>query len=356
MPSLKFDAGAELYKYQLTQHIGGGNFGQVWLAHDLTVERDVAVKILDENMAPVAEHLKEAKVGNRLEHPNVVRVHYADVVGMPSGNVVLIAMDFHSNGCATSQLNSSNFLPINEAVKITIDILRGLEYLHESGLFHNDIKPSNILIGPRGEGILTDYGISCASPELKPAKAPSAYILHAAPETIADGNITLSTDIYQVGLTLFRLLNGVGTVRDLRNRVGKNEFDELKSKGKVPRKQDYLPFVPKSLTKIIAKATKADPGERYQSALEMRRALESVPVAGCWTTEADGSYRGVAGNQTFRFSTEKTKLGYKFHAFRARRTSGNETRVAKMSGAKLSKSEVGDYTKRFMLAVVNGEL
>jgi len=352
----KFKAGDQLYKYQLQRHIGGGHFGEVWLAHDLTLARDVAIKILDESMASVAEHLNEAKVGNRLEHANVVHVHYADVVATPSGNVVAIAMDYHPSGCATTQLNPSNFLPMTEAIRVTIDILRGLEYLHESGLFHNDIKPSNILIGPRGEGILTDYGISCVSPGLKPAKAPKAYILHKAPETIANGNITLSTDIYQVGLTLFRLLNGVGYIRDLRNSVGNARFEELKRKGKVPRKQDYLPFIPPSVARVIAKATKTDPADRFQSALEMRRALEAISIAGYWTTVATGDYLGVSGNQTFRFSQYKTSHGYKFDAFRTRLESGNETRVAKMSGAKLDADELKKYKKTFMLSVVNGEL
>ncbi|CAE6689798.1 Serine/threonine-protein kinase PknD [Xanthomonas arboricola] len=356
MPVPTFNAGDQLYKYQLQQHIGGGNFGQVWLAHDLTLARDVAIKILDESMSSVAENLNEAKVGNRLEHANVVHVHYADVVDTPSGNVVAIAMDFHPKGCATTQLNPSNFMPMTVAVRITIDILRGLEYLHESGLFHNDIKPSNILIGTRGEGILTDYGISCSSPDLKPAKAPSAYLLHKAPDTIADGNITLATDIYQVGLTLFRLLNGVGTVRELRNSLGNKSFEDLKAKGRVPRKQDYLPFIPPSLSRIITKATKADPHERYRSALEMRRALEAISLGGYWTTDGSGNYLGVSGDQTFRFTREKMRHGYKFNAFRTRLTTGSENRVAKMSGSNLSKEDFEKHRKDFMLAVVNGEL
>ncbi len=355
MAALTFSAGDHLYKYQLKQHIGGGNFGQVWLAHDLTLARDVAVKILDEGMASVAEHLKEAKVGNRLEHANVVHVHYADVVGTPSGNVVVIAMDYHPNGSATSKLNPSNFLPISEAIRITVDILRGLEYLHESDLYHNDIKPSNILIGPRGEGVLTDYGISCSSLGLKPTKAPKTYILHRAPETTTDGNITLSTDVYQVGLTLFRMINGAGTIREIRNSLGSGKFEEIKAKGKIPRKQDYLPFVPTAVSRIIAKSTKADPAERYQSALEMRRALEAIVVEGYWTTDAKGDYIGVSSNQTFRFETQKTKHGYKFNAFRKRLDSGNETRITRLSGAKLDKKHLPEYTKKFMLAVVNGE-
>lgn len=350
-----FNAGDQLYKYQLRHHIGGGHFGQVWLAHDLTIAKDVAVKILDVGMAPVAEHLNEAKVGHRLEHANVVHVHYADVVGTASGDVVLIAMDFHPNGSATSQLNPSNFIPISEAVRIIIDILRGLEYLHETGLYHNDIKPSNILIGPRGEGILTDYGIACSSPGLKPAKAPKAYILHRAPETTKDGNITLSTDLYQVGLTLFRLINGVGTIRDICSRLGSAKFEELKARGKIPRKEDYLPFVPNSISRIISKATNSDPGGRYQTASEMRRALEAIALEGYWTTDAKGEYLGVANNQTFRFSTKKTLHGYIFDAYRKRLDNGNETRIGRLSGSKLDKRELGKHIKNFMISVVNGD-
>ena len=65
--SFTFAAGGKLYKYQLKRKIGGGNFGEVWIAHDLTLSRDVAVKILDESMAPVAENLKEAQFGHRLD-------------------------------------------------------------------------------------------------------------------------------------------------------------------------------------------------------------------------------------------------------------------------------------------------
>lgn len=356
MPALIFTAGDQLYKYQLIKHINNGHFGQVWLAHDLTLAKDVAVKILDEGMAPVVEHLKEAKVGNRLDHANVIHVHYADVVSTSSGKVVVIAMDYHPNGSVTSRLNPNNFLPITEAIRIVIDILRGLEYLHESGLYHNDIKPSNILIGPRGEGILTDYGISCSSPGLSPAKAPDAYILHRAPETTVDGNITLCTDIYQVGLTLFRILNGLGTISDLRNSLGKDNFERLKAKGKIPRKEDYLPFIPSSIARIITKATKANPSERYQSALEMRRALEAIVIEGYWSTDSKGIYFGVHGNRIYRFSSEKTPEGYKLNAFRKKLDTGIETRIPRMSGAKLTKGELSDQMKRFMLAVIDGEL
>jgi serine/threonine protein kinase len=354
--SLSLNPGDSLYKYQLTRKIGGGNFGEVWLAHDLAISRDVAVKILDESMAPVAENLKEAQLGHRLEHQNVVHVHYADVVQVNGTNVVLIAMDFHPSGSVIGQLNPSNFLSISQSIRVVIDILRGLEYLHEQSLYHNDIKPSNILLGPRGEGVLTDYGISCLSNDLQPAPAPNAYVLHRAPETGVHNNISVQTDIYQVGLTLFRLISGVGLVRDLRDAVGQVKFEQLKAQDKVPRKKDYLPFVPASIRRIITKATRSDPSGRYQSALEMRRALEKVALHGDWTSDSTGSYLGHFNNQLFRFECHKTPKGFTFIPYRKRIDSGKETRIGRLSASRLSASECENAVTSFMLTVVNGEI
>ena len=174
-PKISLNSGDTLYKYKLDYCIGSGEFGQVWLANDLTISRDVAIKIIDDTLAPVAFHLKEAQLGNKLTHQNVVKIHYADVVSInETTNAVIIVMDFHSHGSTLNYLNSANFMPLDKSIRLAVDILRGLEYLHEQNLFHNDIKPSNILLGAKDEGILTDYGISCISQKLKPAEAPNS--------------------------------------------------------------------------------------------------------------------------------------------------------------------------------------
>lgn len=348
--------GDKIYKYDLIQRIGGGHFGEVWLANDMTLSREVAVKILDESMAPIAENLKEAQLGHRLEHQNVVHVHYADVVQWNSVGVVIIAMDFHPNGSVVGQLNSTNFIPLTHAIKITIDILRGLEYLHELGLYHNDIKPSNILIGSRGEGVLTDYGISCLSPDLQPAQAPNAYVLHRAPETSKNNTISMQTDIYQVGLTLFRLINGIGLIQDLRNSLGQDGFEELKTQNKLPRKQDYLPFVPNSIKRIIANAAKADQSQRYQSALEMRRALEAIHLHGYWSSNATGEMIGNFNNQEFRYNIQKTSKGLTFTPYRKRLSSGNETKIGMLAKSGLSPKELEHCIEDFMLKIVMGDI
>lgn len=354
--NITLNPGDNLYKYQLVRKIGGGNFGEVWLAHDVTISRDVAVKILDESMAPAAENLREAQVGHRLEHQNVVHVHYADVVQTNGGNIVIIAMDFHPHGSIIGQLNPSNFLSIIQSVRIAVDILRGLEYLHEQGLYHNDIKPSNILIGPRNEGLLTDYGISGVSPNLQPTQAPNAYVLHRAPETSQQNTISVLTDIYQVGLTLFRLMNGVGLIKNIHDSLGRDEFERLKSLDKIPKPSDYQPFVPQSIRRVISRSLKSDPSQRYKSALEMRRALESIALHGYWSTDSTGAYIGYYNNQTFRFTCEKLPQGYRFTPYRKKIDTNKENKVARLAKTKLTENECKKSAKEFMLAVVNGEV
>lgn len=153
--------------------------------------------------------MREAQIGNHLNHPNLVKVHYADIGKHKKVSLAIIAMDYHSDGSVLNHQNLCGFLPIPQARRYLTDVLRGLEYLHSQGYFHNDIKPSNILVGTNGEGILTDFGISSYSPDLQPTAPVSSYVIHLAPETINTGAISILTDIYQVGLTSFRLLNGL---------------------------------------------------------------------------------------------------------------------------------------------------
>ena len=353
---MNLTSGTQLYKYFLKTKIGGGNFGQVWLAQDLTLMSEVAVKILDESMVTAAESLLEAQVGNRLNHQNVVKVHYADVASLNGVNLVLIAMDYHSNGSILSKLNSGNFIIAPIAISIAIDVLRGLEYLHEQQLFHNDIKPSNILVGLRNEALLTDYGISCVSPGLAPTAAPNAYILHRAPETAANGIISVVTDIYQVGLTLFRMINGIGLISDLMAKVGNPEFEKLKIAGKVPNQDDYKLFIPNDLRRIINKATHFDPSQRYQSALEMRRALEKLKIYGYWDTEPNGDLFGILGKYKFTFSIAKSNGQFDISSYKESIDTNRKTRISNYSIRVASDAEVNKLMKSFMSSVINGTI
>lgn len=346
-----------LYKYQLQRRIGKGHFGEVWLAQDVAIARQVAIKILDESMAPVAEVLKEAQVGNRLAHQNVVKVHNADVIDFSGARLVVIAMDYLPKGSVMQLGNAANFVIAPNAIAATIDVLRGLEYLHDGHLFHNDIKPSNILIGSRGEALLTDYGISCPSPNLMPAAAPAAYVLHRAPETLITNSISVTTDIYQTGLTLFRLLNGFGLIREQKARLGDAEFEAQKAKGNVPADEDFQPFIGKPMRKIILKATAPNPNERFQTALEMRRALEKLHCYGHWDADASGQLVGYIGQkQKITYSIARNAGGFVLNTKRKYLESGRITQVSKYCVSGLKEARLHQLKKLMMQEVTEGTL
>ncbi|WP_171208877.1 MULTISPECIES: protein kinase [unclassified Ruegeria] len=162
------DPGDNVYKHTLKSKLGGGNFGEVWLAHDDALDQDFAVKLLDPSTTSIHSELQEARVGHKMDHDNLVKVHGADVVNFKGKQVVTLSMDYLPNGSALGLVNSGNFIPLGDAVRIIIDTLRGLEYLHELDIYHNDIKPQNILLGENGEAKLTDYGISAQAKGGKP--------------------------------------------------------------------------------------------------------------------------------------------------------------------------------------------
>jgi len=351
----KLQPGDIIYKYRLIREINSGNFGQVWLAKDNSIDRNVAVKVLDASMTSINDRLKEAQIGNQLEHSNLVKVHYADVVSHNGEEIVVIVMDYFKNGSVIRKFNNRGFIQIPEAIKYLIDVLRGLEYLHEKDFFHGDIKPKNILVGLAGEGILTDYGISCSAPDLIPVPFKSAYTLHIAPETLLQRQISVKTDIYQMGMTAFRLLNGNESIAQIFEKVGKDQYFDLVRTGKLIKPENYLSFIPRNLRAIINKAIHVNPLKRFQTALEMRRAFEHLKYHGYWTSDSKGNFEGINGKYIYHTQIIQTKVGmFDFLVFKKNSLNGRETNAQKFCHKNLSENQLEKISKDFMQRVVTG--
>ena len=347
--------GSQLYKYKLLSQIGSGSFGNVWLAHDDSIDKDVAVKVIDSSDGSIVNNLYEAKVGSKLNHSNLVKVHYADVVSYGGKDLVIIAMDYHSKGSVIGRLNACNFIPIPEAIKYIIDVLRGLEFLHEENMYHNDIKPNNILVGTSGEGILTDYGITCISEKNQPARPRQFYELHAAPLTISSNQINVKTDVYQVGLTLFRLVNGIGVLELKYHQMGRESYWRNIVDGKIVSSNDFSPFVPNNLKRVINKAIVNDPDNRYQTALEFRRALERLSYCGFWTVDENGKYVGHDKKNEYCFEIiNQGNRKFELIAFKKNKSSERMTRMSKYSIKNISNKGVRGKCQKFMQDVVMG--
>lgn len=337
-----YNVNDSIYKYKLIKKIGGGNFGEVWLAEDVSLSNICALKLLSKNDTTIDERLLEARIGNRLKHTNVVNIRYADVIKRDdnSDTVVAIAMPFYKNGSILSELNSGNFLNMSTAVKCLIDVLRGLEYLHENGYYHCDIKPNNILIGDSGEYIISDYGITCYSPSYSAVKPRQCYLPHTSPETIDNNIYDARTDIYQLGLTAFRLINGISEIKK-EFLADRDNFKSCILEGKVVTDSKYQPFVPRKIRRIINKAVSVDPEIRYQSALEMRRALERLYLKGDCTTNERGDVVLISNGKEFRYVIKPISDGKSdFTVYQKSISTGRETRAAKYCSKSTKNSDI----------------
>ena len=351
---MAYSSGNTIYKYSLEDRIGGGNFGEVWTATDLALKTKVAVKLLDKSQYTIDERLLEAQIGNRLQHANVVNIKGADVVYIGDNPVVAISMPYFENGSIVSQLNSLNFLDLRKAIKCLIDVLRGLEYLHENGYYHCDIKPNNILIGSMSEYLLTDYGITCFSPNHAAVQPKQSYLPHISPETISSNLYDMRTDIYQLGLTAFRLINGISEIRAEFDK-DQTAFCEKVIKGTIITPNKYKPYVPHPLRRIINKAVSINPDDRYQTALEMRRALERVQISGDCTGDTTGNLILLRGTCSYRFDIINIKKNtFSLVTYKRNLKSGNETRFSKYCLGNLNEKELKKHLQDFCLETICG--
>lgn len=344
--------GMQVYKYSLKHRIGTGNFGDVWLATDNAVGHDYAIKILRAGI-PVNERLREAHIGHSLTHNNLVRVHQADVVNIGGHDLVIIAMDYLYEGSITKLANSSGYIPLPEVIRIGIDILRGLEYLHSQNFFHNDVKPENVLIGANHQGMLSDYGIVGISADGSPVPPPNSYKIHCAPEVVKRVGINAQTDVFQAGMTLFRMLVGLGTLRDKFTKLGENQYYQAICDGKLVTASDFPAYVPNKLKRIVLKALSPDVAERYVSALEMRRDLEKLNYPGHWTIAPSGAFVGHSRAYEFRFEHHKAPGGkFDVVAFKKSKATQRETRITKHCASGLTSQQSAKQIERFVKAVV----
>ncbi|MES1937423.1 serine/threonine-protein kinase [Salinisphaera hydrothermalis] len=355
LASVSLASGMNLYKYQLVSRIGGGSFGEVWLAQDLAVQREYAVKILQPGVS-VDERLREAQIGNRLEHNNLVYVHQADVIPVAEDHAVILAMDYQPNGSVEALANPAGYLPLPAVLQIARDILQGLEYLHARSFYHNDIKPGNILLGPQQQAMLSDYGITGVSSNSAPVAAPNAYVLHRAPEVAATGNIGVSSDIFQVGMTLARLLIHIDYLRTIQNNIGPAQYEQHIGSGTLLTAKDFGCHIPTAVRRVILKAVHPDPTQRYSSALQMRRALEKLDYPGYWTVDAAGNEVGICGNYEFSYSIAPVVSG-KFDVSSSKRNcaSGNTQRVTQFCERGLKRKQAEKVIADFKKFVVTGK-
>jgi serine/threonine-protein kinase len=263
--------------FDFQKRLGAGHFGEVWLVVDTGLNSERAVKLIPPTKVLNPKNFfQEAQLLKAVEHPNVVRVH--ETGEMDDGRLY-VAMEYLEKGSVEDEVQGA-YMPLTRVKRLAIDVLRGLEYAHSRGVIHRDIKPANILIGSCGEGKLSDFGLAVpAGLDLKSLGVKDyAYQLHLAPEVKSANDYTVFTDIYAFGVTLYRLANG----DTFLPAIPIAEARLLSLAGKFPDRSRYRDFVPRPWRIIINKAMEVNPKLRFQSAEEMRHAIEKVKAEKNW--------------------------------------------------------------------------
>ena len=199
-------------RYRLLDRLGAGGMSVVWRAHDDVLDRDVAVKVLSPELAsdPDLMHRirSEARAAARLRHPNVIEVHdfgeMRDDAGLPHPYVVMELVD----GRSLAQMLTGGALPWRLAVLICAQVAAALAAAHRRGIVHRDVKPGNVMVTAAGVK-LVDFGISATIGE---ADGSDGQVLgtpaYLAPERLDGGPVRPATDVYALGLLLYRVLAG----------------------------------------------------------------------------------------------------------------------------------------------------
>ena len=268
-------AGDGIGPYRLRREIGRGGMGAVWLAErvDGGLQRDVALKLprLAWGAGLAARMARERDIGARLEHPNIARLYDA---GIDAGGQPYLALEYIA-GEPIDTWCSARQLPLNERLRLIVQVARALTYAHGRLVVHRDIKPSNVLVGSDGQAHLLDFGIAkLLLPETVDERLTQEHsrVLtphYASPEQMRGEPVTVQCDVYALGMLAYELV------------VGEHPYAEHKSLAAVeqamragepppPSQRASDPTHARALRgevdAIIAKAIRHEPARRYASA------------------------------------------------------------------------------------------
>src|SRR5919108_4773952 len=257
-------------KYPVIREIGAGATSRVYLARDPFAERDVAIKVLQfaqgadretERMMHKA-FVAEASLAGKLNHPHIVDIY--DAVVEPDRSYLV--MEYVAGSTLDEHASPRKLLPLVKVVEIIFKCIRALEYAFQHGIIHRDIKPGNILLSAAGETKVGDFGASFQqrlderTTQLKGIGSP-AYM---SPEQLRMEKLTHQTDIYSLGVTMFRLLTG-----RLPYEAGSHVALTYAILNTPPPKPSaYRLDLPPLLDDIVMKAIAKNPAERYASWLD----------------------------------------------------------------------------------------
>lgn len=275
--------GAYLGSYQILEEIGRGGMATVYRAYQPSVERDVAIKVIKQNVTVggtkgVERFRREARLIARLEHPHILPIYDFD----GGHNPPYIVMRYLKGGTLKDFLSRAP-LPVLEVGYILRHVASALDYAHEQGIIHRDIKPSNIMIDQQGNAFLSDFGIARfteSHPKRRKSNNQETPITQSgtvmgtpeymSPEqALAEEPLTHRADIYALGIVLFQMLTGqLPFTGNSTTAIFLKHIQEL-----MPSAVALNPNLPISIDIVLGRALAKQAGDRYATAAELASAF-----------------------------------------------------------------------------------
>ncbi len=287
-------------RYELGDILGFGGMSEVHLARDLRLHRDVAVKVLRADLARdpsfYLRFRREAQNAAALSHPSIVTVYDTGEAETPTGPLPYIVMEYVEGVTLRDIVHTDGPMPPRRAIEVIADACNALNFSHQAGIIHRDVKPANIMISNTNAVKVMDFGIARAIADSNSVTQTAAVIgtaQYLSPEQASGNPVDARSDVYSLGCVLYEMLTGEPPfIGDTPISVAYQHVRE----DPVPPSERHEGISPE-LDAVVLKALAKNPENRYQTAAEMRTDL--VRVYNGETPEAPKVLSGADRNSMF---------------------------------------------------------
>ncbi|GAB4118255.1 MAG: hypothetical protein Fur0026_07380 [Sideroxydans sp.] len=253
-----------LGKYRLLRKLGQGATSEVWLGHDPFEDRQVAVKIIKSEFLDDPRNGRqnrkqlqnEAALAGKLHHPHIVMLYDALI----SDEINYIVMEYVAGTTLEKHINADDLLPLDRVVEHLFKCCRALNYAQFNGIIHRDIKPANLMLSDAGEIKISDLGAAVRL-DIEQTQSNVGSPNYMSPEQVRGESVSHLTDIYSLGIVMYRLLTGHSPYNP-KNLA--HLYQQIMHETPVPPTR-LRKDLPQPLERIVLRAIQKDPAERFQS-------------------------------------------------------------------------------------------